>query len=408
MLPLDMDKVAAVFYKKMDYEPFAVPMGYPVLEDINFKQELKKMDMAIARTMQQAILLVTLGTEPEKGGINQDNLIAMQALFENQSVGRVLISDYTTKAEFVVPHIGDLMDPKKYEVVNNDINMGLHNVFFGTKERYANQNAKIKVFVARLEQARQAFLNDFLIPEIKRIAKSLGFKNYPRPHFDEVSLRDDVLKDKVYTRLLELGVLAPEEAFTAIETGRLPDPKESEENQEKLKQQRNKGFYEPLMGGPYSQQKMAKMKTPGPAGNGAPPSSREVRTTEQKGRPEGTKGIPQQTKKVTPVGGSEEKYSIEKMKENIVLSQKLEEGVCSRLRRKHGKRKLSKKQKEIASDITKIIVANENPKNWENKIIEYCDIPVDQNKKRILEIQNIAGEHQISDYLASLLYISKV
>jgi hypothetical protein len=409
MLPLDMDKVSAVFYKKMDYEPFAVPMGYPVLEDINFKQELKKMDMAIARTMQQAILLVTLGTEPDKGGINQDNLIAMQTLFENQSVGRVLISDYTTKAEFVVPHIGDLMDPKKYEIVNNDINMGLHNVFFGNKERYANQNAKIKVFVARLEQARQAFLNDFLIPEIKRIAKSLGFKNYPRPHFDEVSLRDDVLKDKVYTRLLELGVLSPEETFTAMETGRLPDPKESEENQEKLKRQKDKGFYEPLMGGPYSQRKMAKMKTTGPPAAGPEQGGpRGVRTTEEQGRPEGTKGIPQQTKKVTPVGGSEEKYSMEKIRENIVLSQKLKEGVCVHLRKKHGKRKLSKKQKEIASDITKIIIANENSENWESKMAEYCNKPADQNKKRILEIQNIASKHQISDYLASLLYISKV
>ena len=63
-------------------------MGYPVLEDIDAKSELKKMDMAIARTMQQAILLVTMGNDPDKGGINQRNLAAMQELFQNQSVGR--------------------------------------------------------------------------------------------------------------------------------------------------------------------------------------------------------------------------------------------------------------------------------------------------------------------------------
>ena len=80
-------------------------MGFPVLEDINYKYELKKMDMAISRTMQQAILLITMGSEPEKGGINQKNLTAMQELFKNESVGRVLIADYTTKAEFIVPKI---------------------------------------------------------------------------------------------------------------------------------------------------------------------------------------------------------------------------------------------------------------------------------------------------------------
>jgi len=68
-------------------------MGYPVLEDINAKAEMRKMDMAVTRTTQQAILLVTMGTDPDKGGVNQKNLEAMQALFQNESVGRVLIAD---------------------------------------------------------------------------------------------------------------------------------------------------------------------------------------------------------------------------------------------------------------------------------------------------------------------------
>ena len=112
-IPLDTDKLVAVFYKKQDYEPFAVPMGYPVLEDINWKQEMKQMDMAVARTTNQAILLVTMGAKPEDGGVNQKNLMAMQKLFENESVGRVLISDYTTDAKFVIPAIGNILDPKK-------------------------------------------------------------------------------------------------------------------------------------------------------------------------------------------------------------------------------------------------------------------------------------------------------
>jgi len=113
MIELDGERFLAVFYKKQDYEPYAVPMGYPVLEDLNHKAELKKMDMAITRTVQQAILLVTMGTEPDKGGINQENLMKMQALFENQSVGRVLIADYTTKVSFIIPQVSDILDPKK-------------------------------------------------------------------------------------------------------------------------------------------------------------------------------------------------------------------------------------------------------------------------------------------------------
>ena len=252
-VPLDMEKLNAVFYKRQDYEPLAVPMAYPVLDDINWKAELKKMDMAVTRTMQQTILLVTMGSEPDKGGINHKNLEAMQKLFENESIGRVLIADYTTKAEFVVPKIADLLDPKKYEVVDRDITMGLNAIITGVGERFANQNSRVELFLARLNKAREAFINDFLAPEIKRIAKELGFKNYPMPHFEPISLQNDDVVTRIYSRLIELGILTAEEGITALETGRLPDSKESRESQKKYLELKKKGYYEPMAGGPHTQ-----------------------------------------------------------------------------------------------------------------------------------------------------------
>ena len=232
-------------------------MGYPVLEDINYKTELKRMDMAIARTMQQAVLLVTTGTDPEKGGVNQKNLLELQKLFENQSVGRVLIADYTTKANFVVPQIGDLLDPRKYEIINSDIQAGLNSMITGagsgtstaTGDKASSFSTKVEIFLARLKQARETFLQHFLIPEIKRVAQSVGLKNYPTPFFDEISLRESTNFAKVYSRLVEIGVLTPTEGIKAIETGRLPTPEESLESQNEYKSNKDKGLYIPMIGG---------------------------------------------------------------------------------------------------------------------------------------------------------------
>ena len=80
-MELDPSKLDHAFYKKQDYEPFAIPFGYPVLDDINWKIELKKVDQAISRTIQNVILLITMGADPDKGGINPHNLQAMQSLF---------------------------------------------------------------------------------------------------------------------------------------------------------------------------------------------------------------------------------------------------------------------------------------------------------------------------------------
>jgi hypothetical protein len=312
ILPLDPERISAVFYKKQDYEPFAVPMGFPVLEDINWKAEMKKMDMAVARTTQQAILLVTMGTDPEKGGINQKNLQAMQSLFENQSVGRVLIADYTTKAQFVIPDIGSLLGPQKYEIVDRDIYLGLNNILIGN-EKYANEKIKVQVFVERLKQARESFLNNFLFPEIRRISKELGFKNYPTPYFEDIDLKDDLQYSRVYTRLVELGVLTPEEGLSAIETGRLPSPDDSVASQQKFRELKDQGLYQPLIGG---------AKIGGEAG-----------------RPSGSTGIPQTTKNISPVGqGRQAKatlFDIEKIKNNFILASKLQDKVESSLREKH-------------------------------------------------------------------------
>ena len=115
---LDNAKLSYVFYKKQDYEPFAIPFGFPVLDDINAKLELKKMDQSITRTVENVILLITMGADPEKGGVNPNNMAAMQNLFKNESVGRVLVSDYTTKAEFVIPELNLVLGPEKYQILN--------------------------------------------------------------------------------------------------------------------------------------------------------------------------------------------------------------------------------------------------------------------------------------------------
>ena len=387
-IPLERDKIAAAFYKKQDYEPFAVPMGFPVLEDINWKAEMKKMDMAITRTMQQAVLLITMGDTPNNGGINQKNLEAMRSLFENQSIGRVLIADYTTKAQFVIPEIGNLIGPEKYEVVDRDIQIGLNNILIGS-EKFANTSIKVQVFMERLKQARQTFITEFLVPEIRRISKDLGFKNYPEPVFEDIDLKDDVQYSRIFNRLMELGILTPEEGLKAIETGRLPTNEESLESQQKYKDLRDQGFYQPLIGG-------------GAQSAGA-------------GRPSGSTGIPQSTKNVKPIGQGqqskasiEEKYSVLKIKEYLSKAQKLEEEVGVKLREIHNIKKMSNQQKEIAEQISHIIIANESPENWNDKISDYISNPVDTNETAVKEIQEIAYNHQLDSYISSILRHSKV
>jgi hypothetical protein len=385
-IELDPKKLHSIFYKKQEYEPFAIPMAYPVLEDINAKLELKKIDMAIARTTDWSILLLTMG---DKDLPNTKNIQAMQELMQNESVKRVLISDWTTKGEWLIPDIGKILGKEKYEQLDQDIQTGLNNIVFNTDEKFSNTTIKVQVFVERLREARNAFLNDFLQPEVDRVCKLLGFRKIPTLKFEEISLKDDVQWARIYTRLLELGAITPEETFQAIETGQLPTDKEQALlSQESFKELREKGLYTPMLNNKQAEKDGAK----------------------DNGRPEGSSGVPQSTKNVSPIGqGDQSKasafFDINLLKQNMVKASELRNALDLALRKKFSIRKLNKEQESMATMLTNSILANESKDCWFSKIDEYIESPI--AIKDTKAIDEIRAEHDTSEELAILLFLSK-
>ena len=380
---LEPERFVPIFYKKQDYEPFSVPMGFPVLEDINYKQELKNMDMAISRTIQQTVLLVTMGND-EVGMPTKDQIGTLRKIFENESVGRILVTDYTTNIKFIIPEISSILDPKKYEVVDRDIRYGLNNVLFG-EEKYANTNTKIEVFLSRLKHARETFMHDFLMPEMKKIGRNLGFKNLPTARFKDADFKSDANLTRVYSRLIELGVLTPEEGITAIDTGRLPLPEESVESQKGFQKLQDDGLYQPLLN--KGQQQPAGR----PTGTGTPQTTKAPRSTP------------------TAVKASEPKPKInaDLVAKNLVKFDNLVDAVETALKEKYSRKRLTKEQKEIIQTIAETIATNETPKEWINKIDNYINKPV-QVSVNMERINEIAAEYGLDYKTAILLYHSKL
>jgi hypothetical protein len=391
-LELDKDRLVAVFYKKQNYEPLSVPMGFAVLEDINSKLELKKIDQAIARSVQQAVLMITMGDE-KVGMPSAQNLISMRKLFENQSVGKVLVADYTTNAKFVIPDIGNLLDPKKYEILDNDIRMGLNSILFG-EEKFSNTSIKVKVFFARLKYGREKFLRDFLIPEMKEVGKALGFKQIPMPKLEDIDFEDNVLMSRVYSRLIELGVLTPEEGFDVFQSGRLPTSEESVESQKKYKDLKDKGYYQPLIGGIKETEK--------PASSGGSKSP-----TSDTGRPSGTVGIKQSSpRKASATEQKTNNFSCNKMKDVISSLTNLEKTIESTLKKKFKIKKLNTQQLEIVSEIAILIAQNEKIENWKACSSDYVENPSKSNQEIYEEIENLALLHSLDVRSASILFHS--
>ena len=380
---LDPSKLRYAFYKKQDYEPFGVPFGFGVLDDINFKLEMKKIDQSICRTIENVVLLVTMGTTPDKGGINPRNLGAMQKLFQNQSVGRVLVSDYTTKAEFIIPDLQKVIGPEKYEVVNQDIKEGLQNIILN-QDKFSSTEIKAQMFLQRLNEARDAFLNEFLQAEIKQLCKDFGFRDVPTAKFETIDLKDSAQVQRVITRMMELGILPPEEGIKTIETGVFPSTQELRDAQERFIEDRKKGFYNPIVGGiPFYE------------GDGEEQVVNVEQVRQQAGRPVGSKNFANV-------------YSVQSIKNTVDETNSLYSQLVSEAKKAYNKKSLSKEQKQLLEKLAESVIISTEKESW-FETAKAClgNHNLIMDLKTLDNVSKISQEHVLDEYCSALLYHSR-
>jgi hypothetical protein len=284
---------------------------------------------------------------------------------------------------FITPDLNKILGPQKYEAVNQDIADGLMNIFF-KEEKFSNSSIKIKVFIERLKEARKAYLENFLKPEMRRISKDLGFKSVPEPKFKDINLKDEIELMKIYNRLVELGILTPEELFEAYDGKKLPLAEDSVFSQKAFKKLKDNGLYEPLMGA----------KNTSGSENGG-------------GRDKGSK-VKDQTKKPTGTStkASANQFSVLKLKDVTSKADKVFNVVQDAFKKEHGIKRLSKGRKEMAFSIAESIYMYEDIDKWEEAVPFYIKNPMKQGSVKD-EICELADIHNLNMTNAAFLYYSK-
>lgn len=382
-IKLASELLHVVFAKKQDYEPLSVPYGFSVLDDINKKLELKKIDQAISRSIENVVLLVTMGAEPDKGGVNHKALAAMQNIFKNQSVGRVLVSDYTTKADFVIPDLRKVIGPEKYEILNRDIQEGLQNVLIGDN-KYADGQLKMKVFIQRLEESRQQFLRDFLQPEIRRICKAAGMRSWPEAKFVKTDTLDNSDMTKLATRMMELGVLTPQQGMEVIHTGEFPKSEDMGKAQERFKESREDGHYLPLVN-----------------------SINLYQEDQDGGEPVKPEAAPIAPSGGRPIGVSNSNFSKKNIIEATKMVSEFELKAYADFAIKYGLDELDEQRKDLVSQACESIVVSKTKEEWDNTLANIVENIENLSELSVdKDVLDLGCKHQLDDMSAAILHHS--
>ena len=240
------------------------------------------------------------------------------------------------------------------------------------------------------------------------VCKAMGFRKFPKPKFTDKDIKDEVQFHRVTTRLMELGILTPQQGVEAMETGILPRASELDEAQEGYVDARGKGFYNPLVGGvptveapgaPLERDMKEKIaeenvfdRREGPIPEGEAPDI--TNTPNETGRP------------VSSTASN--LYTRDGIKDTVYATEQLLSTIEAKMKEVHNIKRMSKQKKELAEKLCENIVTAREKSDWEPCALECIE---DMNKlanlNSIPEIGEIAAEHNLGFYPAALLYHSQ-
>jgi len=206
-----------ILRKELSISPYPTPYLYNVLEALVFKQQLRRMDFAVASRVINAILLVQEGDKdfPLTEETN-DNLLNLQTqIMARQGDPRkmerlfVLFSNHTTKLSWIAPDVTAMLDQDKYREVNEELDEGLGfpGILLTGSSRQGSQASEVSTWAIQpqMEEFRSTLI-EWVNSEVYWKASELnGFRNRPSPSFKTIKLQDFIKTAAVFQQLYAEG-----------------------------------------------------------------------------------------------------------------------------------------------------------------------------------------------------------
>jgi hypothetical protein len=195
---------------------------------------------------------------------------------------------------------------------------------------------------------------------------------------------------RVVTRLLEIGILTPEQGIDAIKTGIYPNSKDIGPAQEGYVESRRKGMYNPLVGGvpTLEDELVTGQGDEGDVGQKAP------------GRPDGTKGTPKES-------NASDIYSRKEIQALVYKIEDFQNKIKDLMLKKVGAKKLSEQQEDAVAGLCRSIVLSKSKRMW-TRAANACIKDFEKIEKLAVmpEIVELSDRHQVEIYAAALLHHS--
>lgn len=210
---LDPDKVKAYYYKKDDEQPWATPMLYPVLVDLNILEKMKLADVAALDGAISNIRVWRLGSLEHEIIPSEQAILRLAEVLSNSVGGGVVDFVWGPDIELVETKtdIHNFLGSSKYEPVLNFIfhGLGIPPALTGSGKDggFTNNFLSLKTLIERLEYGRSVLV-EFWEHEIRQVQLALGITKPATITFDRMTLNDEATERKLLLDLADRDLIS--------------------------------------------------------------------------------------------------------------------------------------------------------------------------------------------------------
>lgn len=242
-IPLDPAKIKSSYYKKDDWDLWAVPITCSVLPHIKTLEKMQLADRAALDGAISQIRLWKLGSLEHKILPNEAAINKLANILVN-GVGGGIVDliwgpDIELKESTTTLH--NFLGETKYVPVLNAIyaGLGIPPLFTGATNQgsFTNNFLAIKTLIERLQYIRERVI-EFWETELVLVQKAMGFEKPAHVTFDRMTLNDEASILQLITGLVDRNIISEEYAQEMV--GAIPEIETFRLNREEKERQKGK------------------------------------------------------------------------------------------------------------------------------------------------------------------------
>lgn len=215
-IDLDPTKLSVCYYKKDDWQQWAHPLVYAILDDIIMLEKMKLADLAALDGAISNIRLWTLGSFEHKVLPTKEGINKLRNILASNTGGGTMELVYGPELKFTESNsqVYKFLGSEKYQSVLNSIYAGLGvpptlTGIAGQSGGFTNNFISLKTLVERLQYGRDQ-LTKFWEKEIEDVRKAMGFRKPAHVVYDQMSLSDEASEKNLLIQLADRDIISHE------------------------------------------------------------------------------------------------------------------------------------------------------------------------------------------------------